>query len=30
LNRLYLRIRKGNRVDWRQRLFRDFETDDED
>ena len=30
LNNLYLRIRKGNRVVWRQRLFRDFETDDED
>ncbi|MEA3415516.1 MAG: hypothetical protein U9R02_05055 [Thermodesulfobacteriota bacterium] len=30
LNHLYLRIRKGNRVVWRQRLFRDFETDDED
>jgi len=30
LNHLYLRIRKGNRSDWRQRLFRDFETDDED
>jgi hypothetical protein len=30
LNHLYLRIRKGNRIAWRQRLFRDFETDDED
>ena len=30
LNHLYLRIRKGNRIDCRQRLFRDFETDDED
>lgn len=30
LNHLYLKIRKGNRVVWRQRLFRDFETDDED
>ena len=30
LNHLYLRIRKGNRIVWRQRLFRDFETDDED
>lgn len=30
LNHLYLRIRKGNRIDRRQRLFRDFETDDDD
>ncbi|MFC1814282.1 hypothetical protein ACFL03_16500 [Thermodesulfobacteriota bacterium] len=30
LNHLYLRIRKGNRVVWRQRLFCDFETDNED
>lgn len=30
LNRLYLGIGKENRADWRQRLFRDFETDDED
>ncbi len=30
LNALYLRIRKGNRVVWRQRLLRDFETDDDD
>jgi hypothetical protein len=29
-NHLYLRIRKGNRCEWRQRLFRDFEKDDED
>ena len=26
LNQLYLRIRKGYRIDWRQQLFRDFET----
>jgi hypothetical protein len=30
LNHLYFRIRKGNRVVWRLRMFRDFETDYED